>query len=199
MEVEKRELAPPWIVFPHIPWLSGNWKSGPNAFYFWRWSLWFRALDENQKNDYLARFPEPAGWVGLSDSAKVREYTENLESEYMGIEGTPIERLVTLFLREAAERRSTEIEIEVRDQHCTVRYVRDGESSESAPMPKRLFGAFKDCVARKCGTIDEQGDGRFVVSLNPTGNSQTAFSDAHVSVTFRDSSLRLTIVSGAKP
>jgi hypothetical protein len=197
MEIENRELAPPWIVFPLIPWLSANWMSGPNAFYFWRWSLWFRTLDENQRNDYLERFPEPPGWAGFLDFTNLREYREHLESEYKGINGDPFERLLVLLLREAAERRSTEIEIEVRDQHCTVRYVRDGEIRESTPMPKRLFGPFKDCVARKCGKIDGQGDGRFVVSLNPTGNSQTATSDAHLSVAFRDSSLRLTVVSGA--
>ena len=197
MEDEKRELAPPWIAFPFIPWLSGNWKSGPNAFYLWRWSLWFHSLDENQRNEYLGRFPEPPGWMGFCDLVKLREYRAQFDSEYQGINRDPLERLLILLLREAAERQSTEVDIEVREEHCTVRFVREGNSSEVAPMPKRLFGPFKDCVARKCGKIDEQEEGRFVVSLNLVGTSEKAFGDAIVSVAFRDSSLRLTVTGGA--
>ena len=194
MEAENRELAPPWIAFPSIAWLSGNWKSGPHGFYLWRWRLWFHSLDEEQKSEYLRRFLEPPGWAGFFGFATLREYREQLESEFKDPDRDPIERLLILLLREAAERGSAEIEIEVREQDCTVRYLRDGKSRESTLMPTRLFGPLKDCVARKCGKI-EQGEGEFVVSVYPTGTPLA--SDARVSVAFRDSSLRLTVASGA--
>ncbi len=223
MESKKSELTPPWIEFPLIPWLSGNWKSGPHAFYFWRWRLWFHTLDENQKSEYLRRFPEPAGWTPFPfyDLEKLREYREHVESRYEpgplaqltdteireyrrairplyeDVIRAPVERLLILLLREAAERGFTEIEIELREQDCRVRFVRDGNSIEFAPMPKRLFGPFKDCVTRKCGKIDEHAEGKFVVSLDLAGISEKAFGDANVSVTIRESSLRLTIANSA--
>jgi hypothetical protein len=216
---EQRELVPPWVAFPYIPWLSDGWKSGPGAFFWWQWNGWFRALHESARNEYKEKFPEPTGWAGFYETTKtdeqsdfikehseidpdadnIREYYETCDSDYKGASHDPLERLVILILREAVARRFNEIEIDDRELVCPVRFVRGNERLEIDPLPKRLFGAFKGRVARMCGKEDDQGEGTFVASLNLADTSERDYGEATVSVVFGDSSLRLTIINLTAP
>ena len=216
---EQRELAPLWVAFPFIPWLSGGWKMGPAAFYWWQWNGWFRALHEFARNEYKRKFPEPTGWAGFyeatnigehsdfmeghseidPDAFDIREFYEHRDSDCKGVSHHPLERLVILMLREAVARRCDGIEIDDREPVCPIRFVRGDERFEIDPLPQRLFGPFRDRVARMCGKEDYQGEGTFVASLNLADSSEKVYGEANVSVGFGDSSLRMTITELREP
>ena len=213
------ELAPLWIAFPNIPWLSGGWASGPGAFYWWRWNGWFRALSEAARSEYKAKYPEPTEWTGFYETTKtgehsdfleghseidpdafyIREYYETCDSDYKGTSHDPLARLVILLLREAVARQCNVIEIDDGEDFCPIHFVRGDERFKIDPLPKRLFGAFKGRLARMCGKEDDQGEGTFVVSLNLADSSEKVYGEANVSVGFGDSSLRMTITELREP
>jgi hypothetical protein len=220
---EQRELAPPWVEFPYLPWLPNGWTMGPAGFYRWRWDAWFRSLNESARNDYKSKYPEPKGWPGfyevkesaqrMLDLAKtgkehdetdvtcvVREFYETASDAGSGrvsdheVLHEPFGRLVILLLREAVARQCNQIEIDDVDDVCPIHFVRGGERFKMDPLPKRLFGAVQRHVARMCGKENCQGQGTFSASLNLPESSAKAYGEAKVSVVFSDSSLRLTII-----
>jgi hypothetical protein len=121
-------------------------------------------------------------------------YHEHRVSGHEVVAHDPFERLVILMLREAIAKHSNGIEIDDREPVCPVHFVQGDERLEMTPLPKSLFGPFKDRVARMCGKEDDEDQGTFVVSLNLADTSEKTYGEANVSVVFGDSSLRLTIV-----
>ncbi|HEV2970567.1 MAG TPA: hypothetical protein VGY55_11410 [Pirellulales bacterium] len=226
---EQRELAPPWVEFPYIPWLSNGWAMGPAGFYWWRWEAWFRALSESARNDYKSKYPEPKGWpgfYGLKEPGErpdiveiVKEYGEieviNAEEYFETASNAdyvlfcddeaalrgPLGRLVILLLREAVARQFKEIEIDICGNVCPIHLVRGDERFKMDPLPKRLYRRFSRQVARMCGNEDCQGQGTFSASLDTDAPNAEPYGEVKVSVVFGESSLRLTIIErqGAAP
>jgi hypothetical protein len=214
----QRELSPPWIEFPYIRWLSDDWKVGLTGFYWWQLEAWFRALGQSARNDYRSKYAEPEGWHGFyemiesgrlpdiaeaygadPDAGFTRQFYADCGSDHEVVAHDPLERLVILMLREAVASHSNGIEIDDREPECPIHFVRGDERLRMNPLPKRLFVAFKDRVARMCGKEDYQGQGTFVASLNLADTSQKNYGEAKVSVVFGDSNLRLTIIDLTGP
>jgi hypothetical protein len=186
---------------------------GPAGFYLWQWEAWFRALSRSAQDEYRSKYPEPVDWAGFyemiesgrlpdivkpygdvdPDAGYTRVYHEHRHSDHEVVAHDPFERLVILMLREAIARHSNGIEIDDREPVCPVHFVRADERLEMTPLPQRLFGPFKDRVARMYGKEDDQGQGTFVVSLNLADTSKKSYGEAKVLVVFGDSSLRLMI------
>ena len=57
-------MAPPWVVFPHIPAGSIGWRMGGGEDYNNQFGDWFAGLAEVSRANYMNRFPEPDGWDG---------------------------------------------------------------------------------------------------------------------------------------
>ena len=182
------QLVPPWIAHPFISWPSNEWTNGPAGFYLWQWEAWFRALGEPARDDYKAKYPEPAGWLGFYDGTAslrfpdiirmareasdfaiedFREYFSDASSEPLS--DAPLQtmmgRLVILLLREARMRGFSEIEIEICADACPIYFVQDGKRFWHS-LPKRLFGSLKAHLDQLCGTDDGQSQGGFHVSLS---------------------------------
>ena len=60
---ETYDFLPPWKVFPQKRPDSG-WKMGVEEDFWQNWQLWLTALNQEQRNKYFERHPEPPFWAG---------------------------------------------------------------------------------------------------------------------------------------
>ena len=132
---DEPRFPPPWFAFPYMDWTCAT---GQAAFYLWKWTGWFRALDASSRREYETRFPEPDRWAGFYvaietgkqplvlkaidepdelDSVSVREYFEadsGIESDDQGTRFDPLDHLVNLLVYAAVLKGCDGIEVSDR-------------------------------------------------------------------------------------
>lgn len=60
---------PPWIAFPLVK--RGDREAPPEFFeYGEQWSAQFFALSPADRESYVAKYPEPKGWLGFYESIR---------------------------------------------------------------------------------------------------------------------------------
>jgi len=111
----------------------------------------------------------------------------------------PLGELLKALLSEALAKRSNQIQIDICEDRCRVRFVRGSEYLEMDKIPQRFFAPLTDRIARKCGKPGPTGQGDFSTFLKKTETSAKAYGKVKVSVVFGDSHLRLTITDCSQP
>ena len=59
------EMEPLWIFLPGIPRYSLGWRMGQGEDYKREWWPWFRSLNNEQRELYINKYPEPPEWRGF--------------------------------------------------------------------------------------------------------------------------------------
>jgi len=57
------EILPPWLCFPNIFCDSMAWRQGNTEYWYDRWVLFWKLLNEREKRIYLEKYPPPKDWV----------------------------------------------------------------------------------------------------------------------------------------
>jgi hypothetical protein len=177
----------------------------------WTWTSWFGALSAEAKGEYKMRYPEPARWAGFYEFVETgkpnlallkKSILLSFESErfYSASDvesvfpGAVFDRLVTLLIREAIIGRFNEIEIRDGEPECPVFYTRGDEKRARDPMPKRLLGPVKLCLARMCGIEDCRGTATFTTRFALPEATADDLCEFKVTVAFEAACMRLTIL-----
>ncbi|WP_027621627.1 NADAR family protein [Acetivibrio clariflavus] len=60
-------IAPPWLMYPHIPRGSIGWRMGYGEDYIYKFIDWYDALTIEEQKQFQQMFPTPKGWQGWYD------------------------------------------------------------------------------------------------------------------------------------
>ena len=72
--MDKKGMAPLWLMYPHIPNGSIGWRMGYGESYGDEFYRWFHTLSREEKEEYNRKFPEPVCW-SLSEYNLMRYHT----------------------------------------------------------------------------------------------------------------------------
>lgn len=58
----------PWLAFPSYSRYSLGWRMGPGEDHMGKFKVWFANLNEDQRGEFMHRYPEPADWRGFLET-----------------------------------------------------------------------------------------------------------------------------------
>ena len=67
-------MLPPWAAYPSSTSVWGGWRQGYGDGYLRHWHQWLEALPQNDRIQYLTRYPAPNDdrlWLDWFESAKL--------------------------------------------------------------------------------------------------------------------------------